>query len=232
MILVGIDDTDMPDTPGTNQLARKLAQAVAVRYRCRRIVRHQLCGDPSIPCTSKNGSASLLFEATGVHNREWLLDVLRSGMRLSFVEGSDPGLCLADDVPDVVRDFGRRAQREIVTQDEARSLAAECGIHLEGLGGTEGGVIGALAAVGLATTGNDGRVVQFEGWGDDLSGIVKLADLALRGVAARRQDGTAVLEGTVDLGKKLRPNCRGNEIVLIVAPAEAQGSDWTALKLT
>jgi hypothetical protein len=232
MIWVGIDDTDMPDTPGTNQLARKLAQAVAGRYRCRRIVRHQLCGDPSIPCTSKNGSASLLFEPTGEHDLDWLLDVLRTGMRSSFIEGSDPGLCLTEDVPDVVRNFGRRAQRDIVTQGEARFLAAQCGIHLEGLGGTEGGVIGALAAVGLAATGDDGRVVQLEGWGDDLSGVVKLADLALRGVAARQEGGGAVLEGTVDVGKKLRPNCRGGEIVLTVIPAETQGSDWTALKLT
>ena len=30
-------------------------------------------------------------------------------------------------------------------------------------------MIGALAAVGLAATGDDGRVIQFDGWQDELS---------------------------------------------------------------
>lgn len=232
MIRVGIDDTDMPDTPGTNQLARQIAQRVAERYRCRRIVRHQLCGDPAIPCTSKNGSASLLLETVAGHDREWLLEVVRTIMRVNFVAGSDPGLCVADNVPDAVQLFGKRVQREIVTQDEARSLAAHHDVHLEGLGGTEGGVIGALAAVGLAATGNDGRVIYLEGWVDELSGVTSLAELAVCGVTVRREDGQAVREGTVDVGKKLRPNCRDGGIVLTVVPNPSDGSDWMALKLT
>ena len=62
MIYVGIDDTDVLDTPGTNQLARALVKHVAGQCRCTLIVRHQLLDDPRVPYTSHNGSASVLFE--------------------------------------------------------------------------------------------------------------------------------------------------------------------------
>ena len=81
MILVGIDDTDMPDTPGTNQLARALAASVAGRYECARIVRHQLLDDPRVPCTSKNGSASILLQPKASEPVASLIADLRSGMR-------------------------------------------------------------------------------------------------------------------------------------------------------
>lgn len=231
MIWVGIDDTDMPDTPGTNQLARRLARVVAERYRCERIVRHQLCSDPSIPCTSKNGSASLWFEPIVEHDQVWLLDRLRSTMRDSFVPGSDPGLCVAEEVGESIREFGQRAQRRIVTQAEARRLAQAALVHLEGLGGTEGGVIGALAAVGLAVTRNDGRVVQWDGCVDELTGVVSLIQLAARGVTVRTMSADIVETGLVDVGKKLRPNCREGEIVLTVFPVKAATHAWLALKL-
>jgi hypothetical protein len=39
VIDVGMDDTDMPGTPGTNQFARALAIRLVDRYRCAVIVR-------------------------------------------------------------------------------------------------------------------------------------------------------------------------------------------------
>ena len=170
MIHVGIDDTDTPDTPGTNQLARALVQQVADTYQCVRITRHQLLDDPRVPFTSHNGSASILLQPLVPGDREQLVGRLRQRMPDWFVPGSDPGLCVAEVVPAGVTEFALRCQPELVTQDMARSLAAACGIHLEGLGGTAGGVIGALAAVGLSAAGNDGRVVQIGTWPDDLSG--------------------------------------------------------------
>jgi hypothetical protein len=131
-VIVGIDDTDMPETPGTNQLARRLAKVICKRYRCVKIIRHQLCGDPLIPCTSKNGSASLDLMPLETHDFRWLRDELRSAMREAFVPGSDPGLCIAADVPINVIEFGRLAQRQITTQGIARRLADDSGIHLEG----------------------------------------------------------------------------------------------------
>ena len=55
-------------------------------------------------------------------------------------------------IPQAIIDHGRACQRRLVSQAEARQLAASHGIYLEGLGGTQDGVIGALAAIGLINT--------------------------------------------------------------------------------
>ena len=235
MIHVGLDDTDTLDTPGTNQLARDLVQTVALGYRCLRITRHQLLDDPRVPYTSHNGSASILLQPLGMTDLEQLTGRLRERMLQWFVAGSDPGLCVAEAVPAGVVDFARRCQRELVDQAAARALAAKCGIYLEGLGGTEGGVIGALAAVGLSATGDDGRLVQIGTWPDDLSGPQNVATLEARGVEVRCLDThESITVGVVDVGKHLRANLRGNRAVLFVQPTPPTGSSvssWTAVRL-
>lgn len=234
MIYVGIDDTDTLDTPGTNQLARALAARMAGRWRCRQITRHQLLFDPRVPYTSKNGSASLLFEpeTTPLPPLDEVIADLRTGMQERFQPGSDPGLCVAAAVATEITAWGRRCKREVVDQADARRLAAEHGIHLEGLGGTEGGVIGALAAVGLIVTGCDGRVVQFDSFPDDLTGPVPLDALCHRGVEVRDLESQQrVTAGVIDVGKHLRPNCRDGRIVLLVnKPRDRSDVDWQAVK--
>jgi hypothetical protein len=233
MIFVGIDDTDTLETPGTNHLARTLAAQLAGRYDLVRITRHQLLFDPRVPYTSHNGSASILLQARGRVSLADLAAELRNGMRARFTPGSDPGLCVAEHVPPAVRDFARRCQRELIQQAEARTLAATHGIYLEGLGGTEDGVIGALAAVGLAVDGDDGRVVQLGGWDDTLSGPQPAVVIQQRGIEIRaRGSGLAIAAGLIDVGKRLRPNCRGGRIVLFVdaAPPESEVR-WEAVRL-
>jgi hypothetical protein len=94
-------------------------------------------------------------------------------------------------------------------------------------------VIGALAAVGLAAGGNDGRVVHIGPWPDDLSGPQELARLAERGVEVRRLDTQQpIASGLVDVGKHLRPNYRQGQIVLFVEPAQQAGAvPWIAVRL-
>ncbi len=239
MIYVGIDDTDTLDSPGTNQLARAIVRAAAADWRCRGILRHQLLDDPRIPYTSKNGSASITLQSRsgldGPSAIPPLIELSRKVMLEWFVEGSDPGLCVTDKVPDAVTQFGRRCQREVVTQHEARVLAAEHGMHLEGLGGTQGGVIGALCAVGLVVTGDDGRVVQFEEWPDDLSGVHPIGQLRDRDIEVQEiSTGRTVDSGLVDVGKHLRPNRRGGRTVLFVHRPDDAGDEipYLAAKVT
>jgi hypothetical protein len=149
-------------------------------------------------------------------------------------EGSDPGLCLCEgEVPEAVVHFGQQCQQELVTQADARNLAAECGLQLVGLGGTEDGVIGALAAVGLNATRNDGRVIYL-GTSEidhfDISGTYPVSRLKDFGVDEVRQlhGEHLVTTGTVALGKRLRPNYREGKVVLFVTPAENAGIDWFA----
>lgn len=237
MIYAGIDDTDTVDAPGTNKLARFLIGSLQPDYESLLAVRHQLLFDPRIPYTSKNSSASMLFKPRGSGSVEDLAGRIRRLMTGQFVEGSDPGLCVTEHVPHEIVSFGRECQREVVSGKAARRLAARHGILLEGLGGTEDGVIGALAGVGLLAEGNDGRVVNIGHWPDDLSGPQHVDLLHTRGVAEiRRVDsGQSITHGMVDVGKHLRPNLRGGRIVLFVAPAPedaAATAAWQAVRFS
>jgi len=237
VIYAGIDDTDVKDSPGTNQLARWLIARLRPDYRSLVAVRHQLLFDPRVPYTSKNSSASLVWEPAAGGSVGDLAARMRGLMQEWFVAGSDPGLCVTDRVPEEIVAFGRRCQREVVSQEEARRLAAQHAVFLEGLGGTEDGVIGALAAVGLCAGGNDGRVVSIGPWPDDLSGPQDVALLHARGVAEIRDaaSGEPIRWGRVDVGKHLRPSWREGRVVLFVTPAPPQSAHhapWQAVRLT
>lgn len=235
-IFIGIDDTDTPESPGTNQLARRLADALPAGFSFVVALRHQLLFDPRVPYTSKNGCASILVRSDPARATDELIPLLRHEMRAWYVAGSDPGLCVASHVPETIAAFARRAQRELVRQDEARSLAREAGVHLEGLGGTEDGVIGALAAVGLLATGEDGRVVNRPGWSwpDAFGGIQAITAVRARGVDEVRDvtTGSPVDSGAIDIGAHLRPSFREGRIVLYVERMDPRtGARWRAVKL-
>jgi hypothetical protein len=234
MIYVGIDDTDTIDDPGTNQLARLMVRELAGRARGRMILRHQLLEDPRVPSTKKNGCASIAFEPLPSFSRDEFLASVRRMVVSWSPTGSDPGLCVTENVPQAVSDWGLRCQRDLVKQSEARQIAAEHGLFLEGLGGTEDGVIGALAAVGLMATKNDGRVIHFESDGADwydLTGCLDVSDIFAHGVNEILIAGTdePLTTGIVDVGKRLRPNYRKGRIVLYVAKNEFP--HWEAVRM-
>ncbi len=235
MIFVGIDDTDIVGTPGTNQLARAILKRLGESARDAVICRHPLFFDPRVPYTSKNGSASIQLPGVDLNGLDRLTDVLRDVMHNWFVEGSDPGLCIATQVSDEMTIFGLRCKREVVSPDEARMVAARCGCHLEGLGGTNQGVIGALAGVGLVAGGQDGRVVHLASWPypDEFSGLHEISEIRARGVDEIRQHefDNSVEKGMVDVGKHLRPSWRDGRVVLYVTPSAEAGATWTAVKL-
>ena len=227
MLIIGLDDTDTLETRGTGHLARAIAAALAADYTVLGVVRHQLLVHPQVPCTKNNSSAALLLEADGHADLAALMERVGAMMIDDFVPGSDPGLCVAGDVPAEVSDFGRRAQRELVTQAEARALAREHGLLLKGLGGTEDGIIGALASVGLSATGEDGRYVQV-GRLRELAGLQPAPALLAAGIAAvRTLDGLPVPEGLVQTDR-LRPARRGGRPVAVV---EWAGDHWLPLRL-
>ena len=238
MIFIGIDDTDIVGTPGTNQLARLILKRIGGAARDSIICRHQLFFDPRVPYTSHNGSASIQLPHADATDAEQLTHTIREVMRGWFVQGSDPGLCMATGASEEMKAFSLRCKTEVVTQDEARAVAARAGCHLEGLGGTQQGVIGALAAVGLIVGGEDGRVVHLFSWpypDETFSGPRAIDELYARGVNKVQQfeSDRPVTEGPVDIGKHLRPNWRGGRIVLYVgASADPEAlAPWRALKL-
>lgn len=226
MIYIALDDTDTLETRGTGQLARQIAAALATEYTLLGVTRHQLLRDPRVPCTKNNSSSAILLEANGLA-QDALLARVQALMLADFKPGSDPGLCVAMHVPAAVTAFGRRVQSEIVTQAEARALAAEHHIALIGLGGDQGGVIGALAALGLAAGGDDGRYILV-GRSRELAGLQPITTVLAAGIAAvQTVDGQRVSDGLVQTDK-IRPARRSGQPIAVV---EWTGEYWQPLKL-
>jgi tRNA(Ile2) C34 agmatinyltransferase TiaS len=227
MFFIGLDDTDNLESRGTGHLARQIAAELAADYPVLGVTRHQLLVDPRVPCTKNNSSAALALDLDGDVDPRLLLERVRDMMLADFQPGSDPGLCVAQAVPDAVTEFGHRAQRELVTPGEAQELAAAFGLHLVALGGDGSGIIGALAAVGLAAAGYDGRYVLV-GRSRELTGLQPVSALLAAGIAAvQTVDGTTVHDGLVQTDK-LRPARRGGRPVAVV---EWTGDCWLPLKL-
>ncbi|MBU0764054.1 MAG: hypothetical protein KJ607_04380 [Bacteroidetes bacterium] len=159
-ILIGIDDTDNKESRGTGFRAREMADllmndAIGTVIG---ISRHQLFVHPEIPYTSQNSSACLEVETSQENN---LVAFCRDYLLRTCAEGSDAGLCVAraDRVSEPVLLWGYSAKTEVLAMNRAEQIAYSNGIILEGLTGEKIGIIGALAAVGLRKSGNDGRFI-------------------------------------------------------------------------
>jgi len=223
MIYIGMDDTDMPQTRGTGHLARQIADAIAEDCDVVGVSRHQLLRDPRVPMT-KNNSSNVIHICRASCRLELLADRIRELMLAEFIAGSDPGLCVCEAPAEQQIAFGFRAKQELVTQaDGTSSLGTGQCVHAC-LGGTGDGIIGAIAGVGLAASGNDGRFVQ-------IGGIRALADaepvqsiLDAGVVAVRTVDGAPVHDGIVLNCGKLRPEIIDHRPVVIVE--QNSGGAW------
>lgn len=160
---VCIDDTDSLEDKSTGELARIMIEKIEQEDmgKCTFITRHQLYFHPDIPYTSHNSAMCFIIE----HEKdiyEPLKDLAIDFLLKERAEGSDPGLCIVQleklKDKDLLIDYGKRAKKEILTKEIAYTTAKKLGVHLSEHGGTGGGVIGALAGVGLRLTGNDGRI--------------------------------------------------------------------------
>jgi hypothetical protein len=163
-IYVGFDDTDSLDCEyGTGKVARWFSGELPDGCRMWGVVRQQLLVDDAIPYTSHNSSACLVIETSG--NGSLLHELTaRAATHIErhAAAGSDPGMCVAaEGVPGLagLMEFGLTCTRSVVTQKDA--LGACRGIHLSGHGGSNGGIIGAAAAVGLTAAGWFGRFIEF-----------------------------------------------------------------------
>jgi tRNA(Ile2) C34 agmatinyltransferase TiaS len=219
-IYIALDDTDSLTSRGTGRLARSIAEALGKYYPVLGVTRHQLHVHEAIPFTSHNSCAVIMLEGDDSAAADHAGELTGEMMLDDFVEGSDPGLCWAVEAqvtPSLVA-YGQDAQRTVLNQERARTLAKNLGIPLKGLGGTEDGVIGALAGIGLASTRNDGRYL-FYGRIREKTDSCPVAEIKAAGVdSVHTLDGRRIDEGTIEIqGKKGPLACpiRG-EVVLFV----------------
>lgn len=217
--VLGIDDTDMPGIGGTGQLARRLASEVEWLELglATGVTRHQLFEGPGVPKTSRNSAAAIRLER--VASPEKLFEAACDIVSKGAVAGSGPGVAIGRLPLDRdVADFAEQAKAGLVRQGDARHLAKIHAVGLAGLGGTEDGVIGALAAMALRSGGNDGRFVGLAGI-REVSGAMSVREIldntAISGVVDVGS-GRSLEPGTlIDLGDWVRPRLLGGRPMLV-----------------
>jgi hypothetical protein len=169
-VLCCVDDTDdLTAQTSTGYIVELIANSVAGLggQVTLGITRHQLLLSEDIPYTSHNSAMcfmALLPPGGAVALRECAVDTIR----LQHAAESDPGLCIVEMPCEIDTEFrveasrllafGRKAQTEVCTKEEAYALATSIPwVDLSEHGGTGQGVIGALAGAGLRLGGFDGR---------------------------------------------------------------------------
>lgn len=230
-IYVGFDDTDTIESDrGTGKLARWFEDKLPESCRLWGVVRQQLLLDDTIPYTTHNSSACAIVETSDSVTAKDLIPLAIAHMERHFIPGSDPGLCIVSENNSALAtliDFGRTCTKKVVTQKEA--LQAALGSHLSGHGGTNGGIIGAAAGVGLTAHGWSGRFIEF-GRLRNFPEKVFVSDLERSGIMVVSIDRDAQVpapEDFVDTKGWLRPRLWGGEAVL---PVISKGKNlWETL---
>ena len=231
LIYVGFDDTDTADSDrGTGRLARMYGERLPDGCILKGVVRQQLPVMDGIPYTSHNSSACLIVETDKPGIEDTLIESAARHLAEHFIEGSDPGLCVAPEQclsrAEIIA-FSLECCRRIVRREDARSAAGD--VHLSGHGGTNDGIIGAIAGVGLSMYGWSGRFIEY-GNLRDFPSVVSAGELERCGIRVLPVNRDAIplpADAVIDTGGWLRPRLWAGQAVL---PVENTGEGrWHVL---
>jgi hypothetical protein len=222
-IYLGFDDTDTPESDrGTGKLARWFENEIPQECRMLGVVRQQLLVHDDIPYTSHNSAACVVIDATDASLLEAIIGLAVQHVEKYYLEGSDPGICAVlegDSVLDTLTAFGRDCTCKVMSQKEA--LRAARPVYLSGHGGTNDGIIGAAAAVGLTAAGWCGRFIEF-GRLRELPDRMTVNQLEALGILVISLDHNASVpkpDEVVITNRWVRPRMLGQKPVLPVWPA-------------
>jgi hypothetical protein len=220
-IFISLDDTDNIESIGTGKLARWLAKDLEESglVSTTNVTRHQLLVHPDVPYTSHNSCACIEAVTTN-GNLETIAARAKGYLLDHFHEGANPGLCIVrkdHDLPELFS-FGSRAQQEVIDLQEGLALADRIDAYTWRTGETGQGSIGALAAIGLRSSGNDGRFLALQGI-RSLGGVVSVSDLLQYTaiLTVESQNGSLLADHElVDTQDWIRPVLRRGQPVLVV----------------
>ncbi len=214
---VCFDDTDTLDCGrGTGKLGRWMLERLPDGCTGWGVVRQQLLVHPDIPMTSHNSAACAVLDVPDPSVVDELVAIATALIEEQFIEGSDPGLCVATeaDLETLMRlqAFGRMAA--VVVTDKAAARKAAAGVHLSEHGGTGDGIIGAAAGVGLTAYGWAGRLIEYRVPLRDFAREASVAEIEAAGIrvlAIDRNVGVPAPDDVVDTHDWLRPRLWGHE---------------------
>jgi len=218
---LAIDDTDNAESVGTGRLARMLIEQLQKEgfVTAGSVTRHQLLVHPDIPYTSHNSCACIEAVTMNGGLRK-IADRAKNFLVEHFHEGANPGLCVVEKraVAEDLQNFGFRAQQHVLRLEDARSAAQRTGIYTWWQGDTGQGLIGAMAGVGLRSTGNDGRFIGLKGI-REIKGLVRVGEILSQSLVCRVETvsgGILAEHEPVHTKDWVRPSLRNGNPVLVV----------------
>jgi len=231
LMYLGFDDTDIAGySRGTGRCIRDFCASLDNRYALRCILRHQLPKLPDIPYTSNNSSACAVLWCEASLPLADLFGAAVDYLSKETPDGSDPGVCLAaqDAITDEHVSFSLACNGGKVTQKDA--MKATTNVLLAGVGGTEDGIIGAAAAVGLTKYGWCGRFIELGAMRSLPSTVTvgELSKLGIRVVSVDRDPLVPLGNDVVTTDDWLRPSLLAGQPVLQVR-SSGKGTWTTAL---
>jgi hypothetical protein len=219
-VYFGFDDTDTHDSPyGTGKLVRWFQNDLPTGCECRGVIRQQLYVCDEIPYTSHNSAACMIVEMADPDLLDPAIESAANHLKKHFVAGSDPGLCVATEFDKSLNrlgEFGRFCTHGVSTQKQA--IKAATSVHLSGHGGTNDGIIGASAAVGLTASGWSGRFIELNNL-RRYPGTIKVHELISDGIKVVSMERDARIPGPDDVvftNGWIRPRLLGHQPILFV----------------
>ena len=221
-IFIGIDDTDTQTSKGTGYLSRELAKQIESNNlgKVVNITRHQLFISDKIKYTNRNNSACIEVLTS---QKDSLILFCREMVLSTTHPESQPVIVYADakSVAQNIIDFGCKAKTSIIKINEAIKLAEESGLVIDVLRSDKNGIIGAIAAIGLRTTGNDGRAIWVNGYEiNGLTGTYMVGEVYSRTHvdAIKTIDGYKIpTNASINFeNKRIQPVLKDNTITFLV----------------
>jgi tRNA(Ile2) C34 agmatinyltransferase TiaS len=223
-VYIGFDDTDTHDSSyGTGKLVRWFQNDLPRGCECRGVIRQQLYVCDEIPYTSHNSSACMIAEMADPDLLDQAIESAANHLKKHFVTGSDPGLCVATEFDKSLNrliEFGQFCTHGVSTQKQA--LKAAKSVHLSGHGGTNDGIIGAAAAVGLTASGWSGRFIELNNLRSypETTTVRELRNDGIRVVSMERDAKVPAPDDLVSTNGWIRPRLLGHQPILFVQPKD------------
>ncbi|MFP3853001.1 MAG: hypothetical protein ACLFWD_01770 [Anaerolineales bacterium] len=233
--LLGLDDTDDHSSRGTGYRARQLGRWLQFQglARVNSITRHQLSAAEGIPKTSKN-SAACLHLWLNIGDMDRLQSCLIKFLSMVAAPTAQPGVCLAPagSVAITVQRFGRICKEGVVELTEAIKRAEAASMWLATTDDLGSGRIGAMAAVGLRASGEDGRYIWLPEL-RSLKGVTSVMELSSQcgiDVVCSPDGAQAAPMDRIRLNSWIRPLLRAGQPRVLVESVEGRDEyEWKLL---
>lgn len=161
-VIIGLDDTDIPTEGATWTLANNIANEIQAEkgYKYLEHITCQLY--PNNPNKTKNCVSIILVFAVREDEKEDLISDLKSKLKEKTLSENTAFVVYEKlEIPEDVKKYALEAKKSMKYLDEAEHIAKENNIRVECVTG-KGGLIGALAALGLYNTPEEYAKVYYE----------------------------------------------------------------------